>query len=235
MRPKSLLILTAVMTEAKAIAKALQMACPKPGNPSEKRRGDLHVTLAVIGVSAKTLPDRAGDLVVMAGLAGALDASLAIADLVADDWADGLEIPSGVRGGKMLCTQRIASTASEKSALFEDTRCAAVEMENQIVREWAKSHGAQFCAIRSISDRADQPLDPALLTMIDPWGRPKLLPLLRLIVLRPSVILNLMRVGANSTKAARRLGEAVRDLVESVVATDYPNQSQSSNCSRPSG
>lgn len=217
MRPQSLLILTAVMIEAKAVAKALDMPVPKPGTTTQRKCGELCITLGIIGVSAKFLPDRTADFVVMAGLAGALDGGLRIADLIVDDWGEGVQIPQGAKRCKIHSAVQIAATPAEKAALFSQTQCSAVDMENNIVRQWAERCGVQFCAIRSISDRADQSLDPAVLKFVDPWGRPKILPLLRSLLLRPSLLPHLMRLAANSKKAAKRLGEAVRELVESIA------------------
>lgn len=214
MRPKSLLILTAVMIEAKAVTKALQMTCPKPGEVAEKLWGDFHLNVAITGVSAKTLPDRTADLVVMAGLAGALDPHLLVADLVIDDWMDGLKLVQQAKRGKVLSTQRISPTPQEKAALFAQTGCLAVDMENAIVRNWAINRGMHFCAIRAISDRADQSLDPAVLNFVDPWGRARILPLVRLLLRRPSLLPHLVRVGVDSKKAANRLGQAVREMVD---------------------
>jgi adenosylhomocysteine nucleosidase len=216
MRAPSLLILTAVTLEAKAIADALGMDCPKPRKPSKVERDGISITLALTGVSARHLPDEPAARVVMAGLAGALDPSLAVGDLVVDDWPASLPVPAGVRRGSIHTDHRIAATPKEKADLFAQTRALAVDMENSAVREWARKQGAEFGAIRAISDRADQTLDPAVLTLIDFWGRPRPLAIAGTLLRHPRLIPHLMRVGRDSKEAARRLGRSVR---ESVVST----------------
>lgn len=217
MRPRTLLILTAVMMEAKAIAAALEMACPDPKCVSQKTFDDLTVSLAVTGVSARELGNDAADFVIMAGLAGALSRDLRVGDLVIDDWFGEVDVPTDARRGTIHSSHRIAATPAEKAALHEQTQSLAVEMENAAVRRWAAARGARFGAIRAISDRADQSLDPAVLKLVDEWGRPKPLSLVRTLVLRPRLIPHLLRLGADSKKAASRLGAAVRETVEQMV------------------
>lgn len=213
MRPQNLLILTAVMIEAKAIAAALQMQCPKPEAASHKSLGSLSINLRLTGISARSIPNGTPDVVIMTGLAGALSPDLGVGDLVVDDWTDGIGLPTGARRGTIHSSDRIASTPSEKSILREQTQALAVDMENAVVREWAKRMGSQFLAIRAISDRADQFLNPAFMHLVDPWGRPKPFALIRMLITRPKLIPQLLRLGADSKKAAHRLGQAVREIV----------------------
>ncbi|HEY2588839.1 MAG TPA: hypothetical protein VGI81_24060 [Tepidisphaeraceae bacterium] len=213
-RPQTLLILTAVTLEARAIADALGMECPKPGQPSRIARNGVSITLALTGVSARHLPGEASGVVLTAGLAGALDPSLAVGDVVVDDWPASLPVPPGVRRGAIHTDHQIAATPREKAALFAQTQALAVDMENSSVREWARRQGAQFGAIRAISDRADQTLDPAVLRLIDPWGRPKPMAIAQTLLRHPRLIPHLMRLGRDSKTAARRLGQAIRDAIE---------------------
>lgn len=207
MRPTTLLILTAVMTEARAIAKAAGASCPKPNQPSQWKQHDTHVTLALVGVSARQLPIEAADAVIMAGLAGALDPSLAIGDLIIDDWPEGMPLPASAKRGAIHTARDIAATPVQKAELFAQTHAAAVDMENAIVRQWALRHGAAFGAVRAISDRADQALDPVVLTFIDQWGRPRPGRILSALLSRPSLLPALLRLGSDSKNAAGRLGD----------------------------
>lgn len=221
MRPQTLLILTAVMLEAKAIARALEMPCPTPHTPSKADRNGIAITLAVTGVCAPHLPDAAADLVLMAGLAGALDPALAVGDLVVDDWPASLPLPAGVRRGPIHTDPRIAATPAQKASLFAQTKALAVDMENAPIREWAQQKGTEFGALRAISDRADQPLDPAVLKLVDPWGRPRPLAIARTLASRPALIPHLLRLGADSKTAARRLGQAIRQAIDSADPNGY--------------
>ena len=209
MRPRTLLILTAVMMEAKAVAATLRMASPDPKTVTRKVLGDLNITLAVISVSARHFPGETADIVIMTGFAGALSPALNVGDLVIDDWFEEIEVPAGARRGKIYSSHHIAATPSEKAALYEQTQSLAVDMENIVARKWATARGERFGTVRSISDRADQSLDPAVLKLVDEWGRPKAVAIGSDALLRPCLIPQLLRLGVNSKKAATRLGEAV--------------------------
>lgn len=210
--------MTAVLIEAKAIANALGMKCPKPGELVSADRDGVAVTLGLTGVSAKRMPEAAADCVLMAGLAGALDPDLNVGDRVVDDWPEGWPPPAGARRGTIHTASHVAATPTHKADLFAQTSALAVDMENLAVREWARRQGAAFGAIRAISDRADQHLDPAVLTLVDPWGRAKPLAIVQTLLRRPGLIPHLLRLGRDSKAAARRLGECVASLVASATA-----------------
>lgn len=179
----------------------------------------------------------------MAGLAGALAPELAVADLIVDEWFERIALPIGAKRGKIYTADRIAARPGDKAALYEQTGALAVDMENAVVRDWARKNGAEFGAIRAISDRADQMLDPMVLNLVDSWGRPKPLSVLSTLILRPSLLPHLLRLGADSKKAARRLGEAVRQVVDQMsrqvpaptpsTQADVLSQSHSSSSNVP--
>jgi nucleoside phosphorylase len=146
-------------------------------------------------------------MVIMAGLAGALDPSLAVGDLIIDDWPEAMPVPATAKRGAIHTAHEIAATPAKKADLFAQTRAAAVDMENATVRQWALRHGAAFGAVRAISDRADQALDPAFLTFIDQWGRPRLGRIISALLSRPSLLPSLLRLGSDSKNAAGRLGD----------------------------
>ena len=153
-------------------------------------------------------------MVIMTGLAGALDPALQIGDVVVD--CD-LELPDFgrlLRRGRIHGADRIVATPHEKAELHRQTGALAVEMEGAIVRKWAKELGASFIGIRSISDRADQTLDPAVLALVDEWGRPRWGRIPGTLLRRPWLLPQLIRLGRDSQRAARRLGAAVRALVD---------------------
>lgn len=222
MRPPTLLILTAVILEARALADALEMTCPAPDRLSKAGRKGITITLGITGISATQLPGEAADCVIMAGLAGALDPSLAIGDLVVDDWPEQMAPPAGSKRGAIHASPRIAADPAEKARLFAHTEARAVDMESAAVRAWAGRQGAAFGAIRAISDRADQALDPAVLTMVDAWGRPRPATIGRALLRHPRLIPQLVRLGVDSKRAARRLGQALREVVDALASGPVP-------------
>jgi adenosylhomocysteine nucleosidase len=200
-----------------------------PGRPALKGFGPLAISLQCIGIGARDLerqdPLENGSYVVMAGLAGALNPSLEVGDIVLDDLPDGFDAPSGWVRGSIHTTSRIVATPREKADLFAKTGALAVEMEHSIVREWAKRQGAAFTGIRTISDRADQHLNPAVLRLVDAWGRPRPLRIARTLAMQPWIIPELIRLGRDSRHAGARLGLAVREFVAQRAAAESISRS----------
>jgi hypothetical protein len=221
----TLFIFTAVAMEAKAVATALGMGYSTPGRPVTKRLGNCAVSIYLVGLRAKAVRQGIGgdapSCVLMAGLAGALDPTLAIGDLIIDDLPDGIAMPQACRKGKICTQDAIVATPEEKAKLFADTGAVAVEMENATVRNWAGRVGAAFVAIRAISDRADQTLDPRVLALVDEWGRPRILAVTKILVSRPSLIPHLIRLARDSKEAAQQLGEAVSEFVIKYVKSHH--------------
>ena len=215
-RPR-LLILTAVMIEARAVARALGIDCPGPGRPAVGIVEGLPVELHVIGIAGKGLgevrPQESPSVVIMAGLAGGLDPSLKIGDVVIDGDSEGSISPAVGRPGRIFTSRGIVSSSQEKAELFRTTGASAVDMENDIVREWARGRDAGFIGIRAISDRADQSLDATMLHMVDEWGRVRVPALVRGLLTRGRLLRQLLRLGADSRKGAMQLGTAVRELI----------------------
>jgi adenosylhomocysteine nucleosidase len=181
------LIFTALQMEARAIAGALA----KSQRPFD---------LEVIGIRACRLPrdlaQRGASCIIMAGLAGALDPTLKIGDVVLDD--------------AIHTSDRLITTAAEKANLFRQTNCRAVDMENAIVRAAAAAAGISFIGIRAISDTADQAVDPRVLKLVDEVGRPRPLAIAGLLLRRPTIIGQLRRLHSDSATALESLGRAVR-------------------------
>src|SRR5947209_8192932 len=88
-----MLVLTAVAMEARAVADALEMACPKPGKPTRKMLNEMEVEVHWVGIGASRLPELGQNAnvqcVIMAGLGGALDAELEVGSIVIDGLAEG--------------------------------------------------------------------------------------------------------------------------------------------------
>jgi adenosylhomocysteine nucleosidase len=182
------LVWTALELEARAIRRELAAA-------------GLTADVEAIGIGAcripKTLPQVSR--LIMAGLAGALDPALRIGDIVT--------------GEAIHTTDHLIATPAEKVALFRETGARAVDMENAIVRRAAEAAGIPFIGIRAISDTANQAIDPAVLTLTDDVGRPRLLAVTMLLLRRPAMAGRLRQLQRQSTVAAAALGEAVKTLL----------------------
>jgi hypothetical protein len=211
---RKLLILSAVMLEARAIAQAFDAGRPSADAPKILSDGELPAELRLIGMRAGRLPREADPTmicgVILGGIAGALDPSLAVGDVVIDAPA-GLLAHLPYRQGKIHTSTGIIGTPEEKASLFRDTHALAVDMEAQLVRDWAGRLGVPFIAVRGISDAADHTLDPALYALVDDVGRPKLSALAPALV-RPGMIQSLTRIRYNANLAAGAAAMAVRRL-----------------------
>ncbi len=105
------------------------------------------------------------DAWISTGYCGALDATLAIGDILVvtavNDWTIRTpECPLHYRRGRILSQDRVIGTAREKKELAE-TGAAAVEMEAASVAAAALKQGLPFYCIRVVTDGAneDMPMD----------------------------------------------------------------------------
>ena len=215
---KHVTIFTAVQIEAKAVARALGLRrASKVFWNSDENQGP-PVSLYMIGMGASHLPAiEPSELrcILMVGLAGGLDPSLQIGDLVIDELSTFATELKAVRGS--IYTSRILmATPGDKADCFGRSGAVAVDMENQIVREWSAKMDVPFLGIRAISDRADHSLDPGILNAIDEFGDIKPIQLAAGLVARPRRIASLIRVGHHAKDAAKRLGSAVAEIVVAI-------------------
>jgi hypothetical protein len=200
--PGPIVIFAALAYEANVLSRAV--------------RGVPGVEVRVIGPRAVRLPaaaDLAGArLVIMAGLAGALDPALLVGDVVID--GEVASVPSARRGTIHTATD-IVATPEQKAALFASTGARAVDMENAAARALAAQAGVPFVGIRAISDRADEPLDPAVLRLVDSAGRLRPMRLTAELCRRPAFLGTLLRLRPKSALAMKNLATAVREIVSS--------------------
>jgi hypothetical protein len=223
-RGRVVAILTAMQLEANAVAAALGMARPHSGRPSAGAMGNLRITLHLIGIGARGLNDVSFDpdprCVIMVGVAGALDPALKVGDIV----IGGDPIGAGHwKRAAIHTTTEMVSRADAKAELFASTGAAAVDMETGIVERWAREHGVAFIAIRAISDSATQDLDPRVLSLVDRWGRPRFGAVAGMLVRRPWLGPSLRRLGRDSKLAGRRLGQAVRGVLQQLAQVESNN------------
>lgn len=225
MIPTNVLILTAVMIEARTIARRLNLT-----RRSATAFGDARTDLQVIGIRGsrlETLPITPDDYraVILAGLAGALDPALPHGALlvdVASTWRPAaLERSSPLHIGPLATATGIVATPAQKAALFQKTAALAVEMEAEAVRRHfaaflTASPPLGFLHLRAVSDTASETLDPSLLPLIDDLGRPRPFPLAKALMQHPRRLVDLMRVGRHARDAADRVAKALQDVMASL-------------------
>ena len=153
-------------------------------------------------------------LIVSAGLAGAVDPLLRVADMVqpatVTDGVDGLSIATAGGEGVLVTAGAIASE-NDKRALSR-TGAAAVDMEAFAVADVARIHGIMFIAIKSISDTAEFKLPP-LGRFITPEGDFQTGRFVVWTALRPWCWLTVIQLGRNSAAAVRSLTQALENTL----------------------
>lgn len=214
-----ILIFTAVEIEARAIIRTLGLMQARARVPHwSSATAQLHIIgIGSVHVPTPLPPARA---IILAGLAGGLDPSLGIGDIILDTAAQSLppvDLLPAARRGPIHTAAHLVSTPGQKAELFAATGAVAVDMENSLLRAQIQSsiehRHLPFLHIRAISDTAADTLDPLLTHLIDTRGRPKALALAAAIVRHPSLLPHLRRVGLNSTQAANALAAALQALL----------------------
>jgi adenosylhomocysteine nucleosidase len=205
MEPRRVLICVAIQLEAQAVCHALGLALDKSRNGAQGMHGTkVPVEVRIVGVRAIAMPQELSPeevaCVISAGLAGALDPGLEIGAIVEDDG--------------LCASDEIVATVAQKQKLFQQARRRAVDMESEVIRRVAERCGVPFRAIRAISDRADEAIDPTVLGLVDPMGRPRPMAVATTLARRPMLIKSLLRLRSNSELAAKRLGERLRSFLE---------------------
>jgi hypothetical protein len=248
-KPRSILILTAIQMEARAVAKALgvrlgQDSVAVPGISSP-------LWIRTIGMRAADLPTEFSpdelECVILAGFAGALSTNLGVGDIVIEG--------TGKQGlhpdwhlGKIHTSRDLLESPDQKSQLFAQTGALAVDMEAAIVQEWlergmafqpmkttirdeafntsktidassvqpgpeARATAVPFIHLRAISDSAVDAVNPIVMSIVDCHGRIKAGKLAVALLLNPSLIWQLLKLGSHSKHAAKALGQAICRLL----------------------
>jgi hypothetical protein len=203
--PARIAVLVALQPERRAIERAI---------------GGVHgVEIHLIGLKGFRVPTTGlPTRVIVAGLAGALDPVLGVGDLVLDRPVAGL--PPGLpwHVGTIHTAEDLVSSVEHKRDLFRQTGSLAVDMEQAVVHRMLPNT-CRIIGLRAISDPADMALDPAVIGMVDPLGRPRPLAVLATLARRPGLIPHLRQLNANSKLALRSLGLGVKALLDRFART----------------
>jgi hypothetical protein len=166
----------------------------------------LRVGLRAQQLRVDTIDNQKG--IILAGLAGALDPSLNIGDVIIEAFGDYSWPEFPYPQGKILTQDKLLSTPEEKDRAFAETGACAVDMEAAVVRQ--KFPGIPMLHIRAISDRADQMMPAITLGWLDADGRPKMRAVTASLAMNPTLIPSVIKIGRNSQIAARAMALAVQ-------------------------
>jgi hypothetical protein len=156
-------------------------------------------------------------LVLSCGFAGALNPDLSLGTvLFSCDDAPDLQarlLAAGARPARFHCSNRVASTAAEKRALWESTHADAVEMESQIISHICREQQIPCATVRVILDTAseDLPLDFNFLMTADQQMDCRKLAFS--LAKSPSKIAALLRLQKQSKEAASKLASVLLKII----------------------
>ncbi|WP_415716413.1 phosphorylase [Maridesulfovibrio sp.] len=112
-----------------------------------------------------------------------------------------------IQCGKLITAAKPVLTPQEKLFMFERTGAMAVDMESIAVAQAAKQAGIPFGCIRAISDDFKRGIPEESLAGVNENGQTQLSPILKAIIKRPGLILELIPMGRDYSKALKALGE----------------------------
>jgi adenosylhomocysteine nucleosidase len=184
-------------------------------------QGDSIVVAGGIGASAArraaeaVIALYAPETVYSVGFAGALDASLAVGDIVKPARVINAGDASIVRlsggTGALVSFDSVANPA-QKANLRDAFAAAAVDMEAAAVARAAEARGVVFGAIKAISDASDLALPP-MDRFITPDGAFSEIRFAAYAAIRPWMWPQVLRLARNSNQASRALCAALSSLL----------------------
>ncbi len=167
-------------------------------------------------------------VVVSAGLAGALDASLSVGQVFRPETV--IDQGTGARfrasgGGGVLVSATSVLDRDAKRRMGPAYTAMAADMEAAAVALVAEQNGCPFIAVKAISDDADFNT-PSFDRFIDRRGRIRTGRLLFASAFQPRQWPALVRLGLYSARASRELSRALAHLIEKEWPTAVPELSR---------
>jgi adenosylhomocysteine nucleosidase len=196
---------------------------------------DLPSALVAIGGIGRSAGTRAAELVVReatpgllvsAGLAGALTASLRSGDVVRAreviDEATG-ERYQTMGGEAVLVTALRVAGISDKQRLAASYSASVVDMEGATVARIARQRGIRFAALKAISDELEFPMPPVN-GFVTPQGQFRAVAFAGYVAVRPKWWLPTVRLALNSRRASANLSAALEHLIQQHATISLNNQ-----------
>ena len=182
-------------------------------------RDDLKIILVGMGkrnaerAIRDALEQERPQLVLTCGSAGGLLPELTIGTVVFDaDAETGLEpalLAAGAQRARFHCSDRVATTAAEKRALWQSTRADAVEMESEVIRAVCREQNIPSATVRAILDTAEEDLPLDFNQLMTPKQEMSYAKLALVLLKSPGRIGALRRLQQNSEAAARGLAQVL--------------------------
>jgi adenosylhomocysteine nucleosidase len=174
------------------------------------------------------------DLIVSAGFGGALYETAVTGDLVwasrvflfSESLSDMLPIPDTLRvslklaaktgffPGSILTLTKWIKKADIKKMVPDGLSFPVCDMETHLLARLSNEKGAPFLAIRSITDTLNEEIPPDFFTISDEAGQFRLSRALGILLRKPSLIPQSIKLGMNAEIASKKLWHAVKSLIE---------------------
>ena len=155
------------------------------------------------------------ELIISAGLAGALAEELKTGDIVIPaevvDSTDGLKLSTAGGSGTLVSAGSVAD-AVVKKMLAARHIARAVDMEAFAVGDVARIHGVPFMAVKAIADELSFPMPP-LARFVTAEGSFQTARFALYAALRPWLWRTMARLGRDSSQAAAALAPALRSTI----------------------
>jgi adenosylhomocysteine nucleosidase len=160
---------------------------------------------------------------ISAGFAGALVDDVAVGDVILATelsqnetiwlatWPS-CDATANLRRGRLVTTERLVATPTDKMALAGQSGALAVDMESAVVAETCGRKGIPFGSVRAVSDNCHTSLSPNLVSLLA-GGRVSLGRLAPMLAASPHMAFELWRLARHTRRAAGRLALALADLI----------------------
>jgi hypothetical protein len=118
---------------------------------------------------------------------------------------------------RLLDAGRVIARVAEKQALWQQTGCAAVDLESGVVAQFAEELGLPFGVLRVICDPARRGLPPASLVALDADGHVSVAAVLRSLARHPLQVGGLLALATDAARARRSLRDYLRRIAAEPV------------------
>ncbi len=172
------------------------------------------------------------EIILSIGFGGALYKDAGIADLVwasrvfliTENSTDVMELSDGgdfpgelfMRRGSIITLEKQMKKSELNKVLPQGLAFPVCDMETFPLARGASRKGLPFFAVRSITDLVEEDIPAELFDVCDESGRYRLSRASRLLLGKPKLIPDSLRLARRAARASKRLSQAVRSLVETL-------------------
>lgn len=169
---------------------------------------DLIMSMGVAGGLAPEV--KTGELVIANTATPFLNDSPGDVPLMGEDALPGIkekmaQFPLKTRYGMIVSSPKPILTTEHKKEVFESYKADVVDMESAAVALAAAEKKLPFVAVRAVCDPANKSIPPAMTSLVDEMGRPKILTILGTFFKNPKLILSMMSTGKDYENALNSL------------------------------